>query len=529
MRSLLHRELRSEARRPGNYWLRVVAGASVLICFGIASTTATLSATGGGGGLFRALNIMVALVIWLLGPVLTSDCISRERREGTLPLLFLTPVRAWEIVAAKSAVHWLRGISIVAAAFPLLIIPLLHGGVTFMDIVRMLLLHAAALLLALCAGLVATTVALRWWTVRVTAVALSISGAATFLALYKAAMLAWSWPLRPPAWRTAPHAFQHWWFQLRTSVDRILGGPTAWSRGYWGSHSWDGVGVAALTLGVSLLLVLAGGWLAVLAIRRNWRELEPPRARPSDDRLNADRHRTRRDPANPIALLAWVPARPVAVAAIVTTLALGFGLTAVSGPNAATRGLWWLLWLAAGFAGAAGFRRELESGALELLLVSPLEPAEILRGRWWSIARPFVLVGVCLTLGSFASAALAPTPAPFPGPHASLLLMIPLGLADLAVLATAVLVGMTFALSRLPFPMTVGLTWLIVLILPAVMIGFALSPTGGWPAAFLAFVIGVNLLRAWKLGLRQLARREFAEGASLDEPEFTGVPAGSTP
>jgi len=40
-------------------------------------------------------------------PMLAADCVSRERREGTLGLLFLTPLDARGIMLAKSMVHHL--------------------------------------------------------------------------------------------------------------------------------------------------------------------------------------------------------------------------------------------------------------------------------------------------------------------------------------------------------------------------------------------------------------------------------------
>jgi len=45
-----------------------------------------------GGRLFSALNATLFLSIWIFVPLLTADTISREKREGTLGLLFLTPL-----------------------------------------------------------------------------------------------------------------------------------------------------------------------------------------------------------------------------------------------------------------------------------------------------------------------------------------------------------------------------------------------------------------------------------------------------
>ena len=58
-----------------------------------------------GGALFGSLHSALFLAIWVLVPLLTADCISRERREGTLGLLFLTRLRAGGIVVAKGLVQ----------------------------------------------------------------------------------------------------------------------------------------------------------------------------------------------------------------------------------------------------------------------------------------------------------------------------------------------------------------------------------------------------------------------------------------
>ena len=50
----------------------------------------------------------VVLLILCIVPAITADCIARERREGTLGLLFLTPLRSWEIVIGKVVVQALK-------------------------------------------------------------------------------------------------------------------------------------------------------------------------------------------------------------------------------------------------------------------------------------------------------------------------------------------------------------------------------------------------------------------------------------
>src|SRR5580765_2170222 len=103
--AVILRELRAEARRPFTYWLRVAAGGLLLLV----ATITMLGQIGTGAAIFGGLNALLFTSIWIIVPLLTADCISRERREGTLGLLFLTPLGAPSIIIAKGFVHTLRG------------------------------------------------------------------------------------------------------------------------------------------------------------------------------------------------------------------------------------------------------------------------------------------------------------------------------------------------------------------------------------------------------------------------------------
>ena len=147
------RELLAESRRPFNYWMRVAGAAALLGALLIFAFNPFGFAPGRGGILFGNLNALVFLSVWIVVPLLTADCISRERREGTLGLLFLTPLKSHNIVLAKSLVHALRASSLLLGAIPVLAIPLLLGGVSGIDLLRTGLLDLGALVLALTAGL----------------------------------------------------------------------------------------------------------------------------------------------------------------------------------------------------------------------------------------------------------------------------------------------------------------------------------------------------------------------------------------
>src|SRR5579872_7340506 len=109
---VIERELRVQSRQAFTYWLRVI-GAGTLVLIGIYSEFARgwssmRPVQAPGAQLFGHLTTTLFFTIWILVPLATADCISRERREDTLGLLFLTPLKAMDIVTAKGLAHGLR-------------------------------------------------------------------------------------------------------------------------------------------------------------------------------------------------------------------------------------------------------------------------------------------------------------------------------------------------------------------------------------------------------------------------------------
>src|SRR5688572_8884075 len=106
---IIIRELRAQSRQPMTYWLRVVGIGAILGVVALVDSRGAPSAL--GSRYFSALNAALFLSIWIFVPLLTADTISREKREGTLGLLFLTPLKPIGIVFGKSLVHTLRAIT----------------------------------------------------------------------------------------------------------------------------------------------------------------------------------------------------------------------------------------------------------------------------------------------------------------------------------------------------------------------------------------------------------------------------------
>src|SRR2546421_7589491 len=151
------REMRAQSRQPMTYWLRVIGIGAIIGVMALVDLRGAPSEL--GGRLFSALNATLFLSIWIFVPLLTADTISREKREGTLGLLFLTPLTPIGIVFGKSLIHTLRAITLFLAVLPALALPFLLGGLTWKDCVVSLLLNSSALVLALAAGLLASTLA----------------------------------------------------------------------------------------------------------------------------------------------------------------------------------------------------------------------------------------------------------------------------------------------------------------------------------------------------------------------------------
>lgn len=161
---IITRELRVASRRSGTYWARVVAAVVCLVVFVANSSVPGSSLSGAGFTLFTSLHDSLLLVIWTLVPLMACDAIAEERREGTLGLLFLTPLRSGGVVAGKFSAHLLRSLVLWTATLPVLVVPLIVGGIGLTDVVTALSFQFSSIILALSAAMLASTfVKDRFW------------------------------------------------------------------------------------------------------------------------------------------------------------------------------------------------------------------------------------------------------------------------------------------------------------------------------------------------------------------------------
>ena len=95
----------------------------------------------------------MVLYCLLSGVWFTADCLSEEKREGTLGLLFLTDLKGYDVVFGKLVATSLNGFYAVLAVVPILALPLLLGGVTGGEFGRMALVVVNTLFFSLALGM----------------------------------------------------------------------------------------------------------------------------------------------------------------------------------------------------------------------------------------------------------------------------------------------------------------------------------------------------------------------------------------
>lgn len=83
-----------------------------------------------GDSLFYVLSLLGIAYCLLAGLVLTADCLSSEKRQGTLHLLFLSNLPPSNIVAGKLVASSLPAYYALFAFLPLLALPFFLGGIT---------------------------------------------------------------------------------------------------------------------------------------------------------------------------------------------------------------------------------------------------------------------------------------------------------------------------------------------------------------------------------------------------------------
>jgi ABC-type transport system involved in multi-copper enzyme maturation permease subunit len=408
---VIARELRASARQPFTYYLRVL-GVTVLLLAGLLFGLRVGFASSLGRLLFGSLHCALFGAIWVLVPMLTADCISRERREGTLGLLFLTPLKGTDIVVAKGLAHGLRALTLGLAVLPVLTIPFLLGGVSWTDAALSVVVNFNAMCWALAAGLLASAWSKAWLRALLGAALLTT---AFFLILATGA----GWLLLQALSAGRPGQLDvNWDYVLGEGIGLLtnFGNWIGFSRGPSVSTQ---VWVLGQTTLFSLLVLVAAVLAAGAKIRRSWQE-EPPSRRQVWLRQTFCtpvlwlaffrrwmRHKLERNPIGWLEQRTW-SGRLVTwgwLAVLVSIYSVTFtDRYFVRDANHLQETVAWLLVGSMAMSAAGSFRRERETGVLELLLVSPLGESQIISGRLRGLLGQFLpVVGLLMVVWAYLS------------------------------------------------------------------------------------------------------------------------------
>jgi ABC-type transport system involved in cytochrome c biogenesis permease component len=153
---IVERELRVAARRRGTHALRLwfTAGGVLILILGIGwMERRAVPVTEHGRLLFRVLMALAFVYCLLAGIRATADSVSEEKRDGTLGLLFLTDLKGLDVVLGKLVAGSLSVTYGLLALLPVIFLPLQMGGVTGAQVVRGSVLLLNTLFLSVVTGM----------------------------------------------------------------------------------------------------------------------------------------------------------------------------------------------------------------------------------------------------------------------------------------------------------------------------------------------------------------------------------------
>src|SRR5258705_517249 len=247
---IAQRELRVAARKWSTFWVRIVAA---ILALGVAGLMLLMFGVSKGFTpnhgqiLFSVLAWLAFIYAFAAGVFLTSDCLSEEKRGGPLGLLFLPDLRGYDVVLGKLAAPSLHAFYGLVAAFPIIAISLLLGGLLAEQFWKSILAIANMLFYSLAVGILASCIsreALR-----------AINAALLLLALLIAGPFAIDFALT--GWGTQTFVSRA---SLTTPLFPFFCAVRSGSAHYW----------------LSMLLSHAIGWLLLaitaLAVPRSWQD-----------------------------------------------------------------------------------------------------------------------------------------------------------------------------------------------------------------------------------------------------------------
>jgi ABC-type transport system involved in cytochrome c biogenesis permease component len=396
---IVAREMRVSARKASTYWVRFAAAAVALAIGGYTFMFLQFAGAASFAGqmLFGGLVGLIWIYAALGGVFKTADALSEEKREGTLGLLFLTDLKGYDIVLGKivaASVNWFFGLF---ALFPILALSLLMGGVAPGEFWRKILGLTNLLFYSLAIGMF------------VSALARHERRAATLtLVLLLILMFAPNFLLEVYQDATGSRAEPSWLVLWDVKRPMAYAGDFLFRRdpaGYWSS--------LAVTHGIGWMFLL----LASLVVPHTWQVQAGKASRWQEkaEQITYGRNRDRRQRFRQRALdlnpFYWVASRArgkvfgvmLAILAIMAGFLIDFWVEPVDWKSP-----WSFIWPAfllhsilkvwITFEACRRFVEDRKSGALELVLSTPMTPERIVRGQWRALMHQFGLPVLCVLL-----------------------------------------------------------------------------------------------------------------------------------
>ena len=116
---IVSRELLVASRRLGTYASRFAIALLIFAVVGywmILVGVENYPAHRAGNDMFYSVSCILIFLCNIAGVYLTADCLSEEKRNGTLGLLFLTNLRGYQVVLGKMSVGAIQGVLGLMAA-----------------------------------------------------------------------------------------------------------------------------------------------------------------------------------------------------------------------------------------------------------------------------------------------------------------------------------------------------------------------------------------------------------------------------
>ena len=157
------REMSVLARRRGTYIARTATAALAMFVIGwiFLVALAGMNVAQIGQAVFIGLASLSFVYALLAGIHATSDAISEEKREGTLGLLFLTDLKSYDIIFGKLAATSMSAFYALIGIIPTLSLAILLGGVSMIDVARVSLVLANTMFLSLSAGILVSALSIN--------------------------------------------------------------------------------------------------------------------------------------------------------------------------------------------------------------------------------------------------------------------------------------------------------------------------------------------------------------------------------